>query len=50
MIVLESCSNPQKIGQAFVSAIKKKFGVFSFFESNVISGVGLGFLAHFIRP
>jgi len=39
MIVLESCSNPQKIWQVFTSAIKVTFLGLEFFVSDVISGV-----------
>jgi len=43
MIVVESCSNPQKIVQVFTSAVKKNFGFgFHFIVSDIISGVVLG--------
>jgi len=40
--VLESCSNPQRTWQVLKSAMKKVLVVgFSFFVSDIISGVGL---------
>jgi len=46
-IVLESCSNPQKVWQVLASTVKKKFCLvlgFRFFVSDIISGVVLGYV------